>query len=820
MKTVLLFIVVFVTRTTTLLQTKILRVLGPTFRKHSTQNTLSCASESEPESDSEGDEIENLILQAAREQAEEEKRREREEIRLRKETMRRKSDKQYEDYWRRQGKRGMNDQALMKQYYSLGKNETIASKVYSSDSRISDRWDYSAAPVSSKDIGTTALSFGAVLSGIVLSKRFSFKRLYSYSGSSGAAWNIRNIRKDYSYTDLLSSAKAALADVNSLPSLPESISELQAIRGTNPFSPSSTEALPIVTVVVLWRPSDVVSVRAVAAFSQFEKLFPSAVRLVTVLSPRYAAELSIGVGEGGHSLLLESEIPDSILVDPKNEFLRASQVGSLPTVFLSTDRKIIFAMENQRAIGDVNGRALAAVLGAKQVQSPSAQEIIKSWVSTPLLKNGNRESAADYLKHPTRMAFNYKTKLLYISDTGNHRVLEVKVTQSDGSFAGTVIRTIGSRTGEPGPAVPGCKFEDIKFNKPMGIGIDPDEGGVLYVADSGNDAIRRVQLGSTTSSRPCVTISGSSATSPIDYNDFPQLEAVQKALGITMRQAMDFTSDELRDLITEAFASGKMKNIDKDNIYIGQFLGRSRSNFCPTDIGKCDAVFYVSSAGSRQIWKIEDRGIAVKPIFGSGVIGRRDSDDLLSRLGLERDAMQVQQASIPLGLEGGFLADRLRFIQPMGLTAGGANLFIVDSDGATIRTVNLVEGYSRTVAGSKSDSILGSSEDSDAVNLIENFGDSDGVGSNARFQYPTASSGFDSPDKILVTDTLNNKVKVVSIKGKSARVHTLCSQLNYPQGVVYDREKRLVYVANTGADEIVVVEGDKKKVLQLNFSST
>jgi hypothetical protein len=92
------------------------------------------------------------------------------------------------------------------------------------------------------------------------------------------------------------------------------------------------------------------------------------------------------------------------------------------------------------------------------------------------LRRALRPSTA--LCHPTGLAIsgNY----LYVADSGHHRVLEC-------DHAGRVLRQFGTGRADllDGPA------ETAAFRRPHGLSL---QRGALYVADSGNHAIRRIDL--------------------------------------------------------------------------------------------------------------------------------------------------------------------------------------------------------------------------------------------------------------------------------------------------------------------------------------
>ena len=82
------------------------------------------------------------------------------------------------------------------------------------------------------------------------------------------------------------------------------------------------------------------------------------------------------------------------------------------------------------------------------------------------------------LRFPVGVAVN--ANYLYVADSGHHRVLEC-------DHGGRVLRQFGSG----GPGFIDGPMELSAFNRPHGICLQRD---MLYVADSGNHAVRRIQL--------------------------------------------------------------------------------------------------------------------------------------------------------------------------------------------------------------------------------------------------------------------------------------------------------------------------------------
>ncbi len=102
------------------------------------------------------------------------------------------------------------------------------------------------------------------------------------------------------------------------------------------------------------------------------------------------------------------------------------------------------------------------------------------YVERPAQPAAARPEAA--LNYPGKLAADPGTGTLWIADTGHHQLVEVRQD-------GQVLRRIGS--GQPGLA-DGAPAQ-ARLQEPQGLCV---ADGTLYVADTGNHAIRAVQLGS------------------------------------------------------------------------------------------------------------------------------------------------------------------------------------------------------------------------------------------------------------------------------------------------------------------------------------
>ncbi len=85
------------------------------------------------------------------------------------------------------------------------------------------------------------------------------------------------------------------------------------------------------------------------------------------------------------------------------------------------------------------------------------------------------------LAFPTKLAFDPESGLLWIADTGHHRLLAVDPE------SGVIQATVGN-------GVQGCadgEFDGVEFSSPRGLLV---HDGMVYVADSGNHSIRSVDI--------------------------------------------------------------------------------------------------------------------------------------------------------------------------------------------------------------------------------------------------------------------------------------------------------------------------------------
>jgi len=131
---------------------------------------------------------------------------------------------------------------------------------------------------------------------------------------------------------------------------------------------------------------------------------------------------------------------------------------------------------------DASGNLYIADTANNSIRKVTSAGTISTFAGTGSIGNtgDDGEATKAVLDHPIGLALDAQGKL-YIADTGNNRVRVVGVDGKIAAFAGT--GKAGS-LGDGGPA------KDAQLNRPQGVFVTP--GGVVYIADTFNHRIRKV----------------------------------------------------------------------------------------------------------------------------------------------------------------------------------------------------------------------------------------------------------------------------------------------------------------------------------------
>lgn len=324
-------------------------------------------------------------------------------------------------------------------------------------------------------------------------------------------------------------------------------------------------------------------------------------------------------------------------------------------------------------------------------------------------EGGTRRQAP--LNFPGKVLADAASKRLFVADTHHHRIVVASLQD------GQVQAVIGSGAkGAQDGSLP-----QASFDRPQGMALD---GDVLYVADTGNHLIRRIDLRAGT----VATVAG------------------------TGQQAFEPQ---------------------------GGGPGRQVALSFPWDLTLVGRDLFVAMAGNHQIWRFEVTTGAIAPYAGSGHLDLKDgplaSADLAKPSGLthggqrlyvaDSEASAIRWADLPPGDHIGTVVgldlfkfgdrdgqgDAVRLQHPLGVAYDGGLLYIADTYNHRIKRLDPRTRLSETLFGTGS----------------AGFAD----GAEAQFAEPGGLSAVGG--KLYVADTNNHAVRVADLASRRVRTFEL-----------------------------------------------
>jgi sugar lactone lactonase YvrE len=353
---------------------------------------------------------------------------------------------------------------------------------------------------------------------------------------------------------------------------------------------------------------------------------------------------------------------------------------------------------------------------------------------------------------------------VYVADTGNHTIRKISPAGAVTTLAG-LAGSSGSTNGTGSAA---------RFTGPSGVAVD--NGGNVYVADTGNLTIRKI-----TPAVEVTTLAG-----------LPRSEGSTDGTGSTARfntpsgVAVDsagnvYIADSYNCTIRKCSPAGAVTTLAGLARSSGSTDGTgSTARFSYPDGVAVDSVgnVYVADTYNYTIRKISAAG-SVTTL--AGLAGNSGSTN---------------------GTVG-----TARFDSPSGVAVDSAgNVYVADTDNHTIRKITPA-GVVTTLAG-----------------LAGTSGSTNGTGSNARFYRPSGVA-VDGSGHVYVADTYNHTIRKITpagevrtlagLAGSSGNLDGLGSSARFyrPSGVAVDSEGN-VYVADTGKHTVrKITPGGEVKTL-------
>ena len=470
--------------------------------------------------------------------------------------------------------------------------------------------------------------------------------------------------------------------------------ELTGGRGwLNTDKPLTLAALKGKVVLLdFWTYGCINCIHIIPDLKRLEHKYPNQLVVIGVHSAKFENEKDT---ENIRRIILRYELEHPVYNDADYKVWQSYGVRAWPTQVLIDPAGYVIGAVSGEGNYDLIDQVVAKAVAEFRKRGELNEE--------PLKLTLERAKVGDLpLAFPGKILADAKGDRLFIADSNHNRLV---VTKLDG----TLLETIG--IGAPG-AVDGA-FDKATFYRPQGMALD---GNTLYVADTENHLIRRVDL---------------------------KAKTVETVAG-TGKQARDY------------FKQGPARTIELSSPWDLQLVGRQ---------------LYITMAGTHQIWKLDLDKQEVSTFAGSGREARQDGPLLEAGFaqpsGITSDNKKLYIAdsesniirSIDLAngqvdtLVGGDLfdfgdvdgeGDDVRLQHPLGLVAFENKVLIADTYNHKIKELDPNKRLVKTFLGAGKP------------------GQADGA--QAKFYEPGGISIANS--KLYIADTNNHAVRMVDLKTK------------------------------------------------------
>jgi sugar lactone lactonase YvrE/thiol-disulfide isomerase/thioredoxin len=206
---------------------------------------------------------------------------------------------------------------------------------------------------------------------------------------------------------------------------------------------------------------------------QLQQRFGDALVVIGVHSAKFAAEKETAAIR---QAVLRHEVDYPVVNDHRFEIWQAYCVRAWPTLILVDPEGCLKAQHS----GEIQAEQVGPLI-ERMVEHFSRRGLLDR---TPLERRGEEQPSETTLRFPSKVLASMDGHL-FVADTGHHRLLEIALDAE--RRRGRIRRVFGR--GEPG--LGDGPYRQASFHSPHGIAR---WGSRLYVADTGNHAIRQIDL--------------------------------------------------------------------------------------------------------------------------------------------------------------------------------------------------------------------------------------------------------------------------------------------------------------------------------------
>jgi thiol-disulfide isomerase/thioredoxin/sugar lactone lactonase YvrE len=455
-----------------------------------------------------------------------------------------------------------------------------------------------------------------------------------------------------------------------------------------------------IVVLDFWTYCCINCMHIIPDLKKLEKKYPNELVVIGVHSAKFTGERDT---DNIRQAILRYEIEHPVINDSAMEVWQSYTVRAWPTLMLIDPAGKIVGKWSGEGVFEPFDRVIAGI-----IKTFDEKKQLDRRPFNPRLESAR--APASLLRFPGKVLADENSKQLFIADSNHNRIVVASLDDY------SIKETIGS--GEIG--LKDGDFETSQFNHPQGMAFD---GSALYVADTENHALRKIDF----SSRMVTTIAG--------------------------------TGEQAR-------------RIDR---FGGQ--GRQTALNSPWDLVMHGGLLYIAMAGPHQLWRMNPQTGGITPYAGTGyeniVDGPLDESALAQPSGITTDGKKlyfadsevsaVRSADLdPNGLvetlvgEGLFTygdvdgrGAKVRLQHPLGVVYHDGALYVADTYNNKIKRISPVDRSSETFLGTGKEGLTD--------------------GERATFDEPGGVSV--ARGKLYIADTNNHAIRVADLRTR--RVETI-----------------------------------------------
>ena len=307
---------------------------------------------------------------------------------------------------------------------------------------------------------------------------------------------------------------------------------------------------------------------------------------------------------------------------------------------------------------------------------------------------------------------------IFITDAGNNRIRKIDIVSGIVStVAGNGVFGYG---GDGGPAV------SARLNSPSGVAVDG--AGNIFIADSGNYRIRKVDAGSGVIS----TVAGNGEAAPREEDSAEGNSSGDGGPAVAARlgNPVSIAADGAGNIFIADSGNHSIRKVAADSGVISTVAGNGKYGYGGDGGPAAEAALYypfavafdgagnllIADTFNTRIRKVDTDSGVISTVAGNGVSGG--------------------------GGDGGPATDA-QLSRPNGIAADGAgNIFIADAGNNRIRKIDTVSGAVSTVAG----------------NGQYGYGGDDGPAAEARLNHPL-NIAADGAGNLFIADYGNHRIR-------------------------------------------------------------